>query len=285
MGRPERPLDPTAGPVQAFAADLRKLRQEAGSPKYLQMQRRTGRSRTALAEAAGGDHLATWETVEAYVRACGGDPAEWAVRWEEVRDAIRPQRAETANQHSLHLARRSPRRLARPHNVLAIAGAIAAIAITVIYLMVSSRPPVRTSYLAGSAHSKTHSTHRSPDGTAGPRTIVVQNMIATGPSALIEDSTPAYLSTKPIPFCAEQRCEVPRTQMWSGVPLEATCTVHGAEMTNENTHSPGITHNKNGIFSALWYRCILPDGKSGYISEVYVAPAYRGGLRLPVCLA
>ncbi len=47
MGRPERPLDPAAGPIPAFASELRQLRQQAGSPKYLQMQRRTGRSRTA----------------------------------------------------------------------------------------------------------------------------------------------------------------------------------------------------------------------------------------------
>lgn len=51
------------------------------------MARRTGRSRTALAEAAGGDHVPRWETVEAYVRACGGDPAEWIERWEAARDA------------------------------------------------------------------------------------------------------------------------------------------------------------------------------------------------------
>jgi WD40 repeat protein len=66
---------------------LRALRVDAGSPKYLQMARRTGRSRTALAEAAGGDHVPQWETVEAYVRACGGDPTEWIARWEQARAA------------------------------------------------------------------------------------------------------------------------------------------------------------------------------------------------------
>lgn len=30
MGRPERPLDPAAGPIQAFASELRLLRQQAG---------------------------------------------------------------------------------------------------------------------------------------------------------------------------------------------------------------------------------------------------------------
>lgn len=87
MPRTERPLDPSSGPTAAFAAELRALRIAAGSPKYLQMARRTGRSRTALAEAAGGDHVPQWETVEAYVWACGGDPAEWAERWEKARVA------------------------------------------------------------------------------------------------------------------------------------------------------------------------------------------------------
>ncbi|WP_157128844.1 helix-turn-helix domain-containing protein [Nocardia amamiensis] len=84
MPRPERPLDPSAGPVQAFAAELRRLRVEAGNPKYLQMARMTGRSRTALSEAAGGDHLPTWETTEAFVRACDGDVDAWRIEWERV---------------------------------------------------------------------------------------------------------------------------------------------------------------------------------------------------------
>jgi hypothetical protein len=87
MPRPSRPLDPSAGPVQAFAAELRELRQRAGEPKYLQMARKTGKSRTALAEAAGGDHLPTWETAAAFVKACGEEPNKWRVRWEQVRDA------------------------------------------------------------------------------------------------------------------------------------------------------------------------------------------------------
>ena len=33
-GRPESPLDPGTGPVARFAAELRKLRAEAGSPTY-----------------------------------------------------------------------------------------------------------------------------------------------------------------------------------------------------------------------------------------------------------
>ncbi|WP_433726509.1 helix-turn-helix domain-containing protein [Nocardia sp. CA-129566] len=90
MPRPERPLDPSAGPVQAFAAELRKLRAGAGDPKYLQMARMTGRSRTALSEAAGGDHLPTWETTEAFVKACGADIGTWRLRWERVQEQMSP---------------------------------------------------------------------------------------------------------------------------------------------------------------------------------------------------
>ena len=54
-------------------------------------------------------------------------------------------------------------------------------------------------------------------------------------------------------------------------------------MTNEDRVSPGIARNENGFTSSLWYRCALPNGAAGYLSEVDVAPAYRGGQGLPTC--
>ncbi|WP_117211643.1 helix-turn-helix domain-containing protein [Allorhizocola rhizosphaerae] len=89
MARQERPLTRPDDPVQAFAAELRLLRDQAGTPKYLQMARQTGKSRTALAEAAGGDHLPTWETVAAFVAACGADPGDWLGRWEILHDKVK----------------------------------------------------------------------------------------------------------------------------------------------------------------------------------------------------
>jgi hypothetical protein len=52
------------------------------------MARHTGRSRTALSEAAGGDHLPTWETTAAFVKACGGDIDTWLLKWERVQDQL-----------------------------------------------------------------------------------------------------------------------------------------------------------------------------------------------------
>ena len=84
MGRPERPIDPTAGPLQQLAYDLRRLRRTAGGPSYRQLSRRARYSVTALSEAAGGETLPTLAVTLAYVEACGGDREEWATRWQTV---------------------------------------------------------------------------------------------------------------------------------------------------------------------------------------------------------
>ncbi|PZW03349.1 Protein of unknown function [Micromonospora phaseoli] len=87
MARAERPLDPTADPLQAFAAELRRLRDAAGRPTYEALARRAHRSASSLSEAAGGRKLPTLDTTLAYVRALGGDEAEWIERWRTTADA------------------------------------------------------------------------------------------------------------------------------------------------------------------------------------------------------
>ncbi|WP_217555183.1 WD40 repeat domain-containing protein [Streptomyces sp. GbtcB6] len=81
MGRREKPLDPAAGAVQRFALELRKLRDEAGTPAYRAMGLRAGYSGPTLSAAAAGERLPTLPVVTAYVVACGGDPGEWELRW------------------------------------------------------------------------------------------------------------------------------------------------------------------------------------------------------------
>jgi WD40 repeat protein len=83
-GRPESPLDPSEGPVARFAAELRKLRTEAGSPAYRVMAQRTGQGASTLSQAAAGDRLPTLPVVLAYVTACGGDAGEWEGRWRQA---------------------------------------------------------------------------------------------------------------------------------------------------------------------------------------------------------
>jgi hypothetical protein len=86
--RPERPLDASSGPVQQFATDLRRLRADCGSPPYREMARVSHFSKATLSAAAAGYRLPTWDVTSAYVRACGGDPEEWRLRWQDARTEL-----------------------------------------------------------------------------------------------------------------------------------------------------------------------------------------------------
>lgn len=289
MPRPSRPLDPSAGPIQAFAAELRKLREDAGGVKYLQMARRTGKSRTALSEAAGGDHLPTWDTVAAFVRACGGEVDAWRLKWERVSDQVKAgqkgsaprdpsgsRSAEAGRAQSPPSAQPQPQPRRVRRVVLLLATSLAGAAIgSIVTLLITT--------------SGGHNTRQSVVSTAlhasGPMVITVQNKVALGANQLIEDTTPAYLSSKPVPFCSRLGCELPGTKVSSGALLVAICHVRGTDMFNYNLDSLESKANPNRADSALWYKVVLPDRRSGYISEVYITPNDRGGLGLPACSA
>ncbi|MER6029517.1 helix-turn-helix domain-containing protein [Streptomyces sp. NPDC001851] len=84
MGRREGRLDPASGPTQAFAFELRKLRQEAGGLTYRAMAQRTSYSAATLSRAAAGEQLPSLAVALAYAQACGADAAEWEKRWHAV---------------------------------------------------------------------------------------------------------------------------------------------------------------------------------------------------------
>src|SRR5436305_5075061 len=84
MARKPRPVDPTAGPLQEFAHDLRLLREKAGNPTYRSLAQSAGFGATTLGEAAGGVRFPSLDVTLAYVGACGGDTAEWEERWQLV---------------------------------------------------------------------------------------------------------------------------------------------------------------------------------------------------------
>lgn len=282
MARPERPLDPQDGPIQAFAVELRKARAEAGNPTYLKMARQTGRSRTALGEAAGGDHLATWDTVDAYLTAVGQDPQAWRSRWEAVRqhlDATReptlipagggPQEANRPGQLKVMEELEQPDPSKKPKSRwpwLVLGAAVAVAVFGSAALLLESAPPARSAVPSAIVY------------------VTVQNKVASGATGFYEDVTPEYLANSPVPRCAEKPgCEIPDTHMASGAVLEAICQEPGASITNADTRSAGIAQNPNAVTSTLWYRVEMPNGVQGLISEAYVTPASRGGLGLPRC--
>ncbi|MFE0106322.1 hypothetical protein [Streptomyces sp. NPDC059009] len=84
MGRREKPLEPTAGPVQRLAYELRKLRVDAGTPTYRSMAQRVPYSAPTLSAAASGERLPSLAVLLAYVAACDGDAGEWERRWHET---------------------------------------------------------------------------------------------------------------------------------------------------------------------------------------------------------
>ncbi|TYB70219.1 hypothetical protein FXF51_03910 [Nonomuraea sp. PA05] len=87
-------MDPAAGPVQRFASELRKLRQEAGGLTYRAMAGRAGYSVTTLSQAAAGERLASLPVVLAFVEACGGDVSEWERGWRQVAAELARERAD-----------------------------------------------------------------------------------------------------------------------------------------------------------------------------------------------
>lgn len=97
MGRPELPVDPAAGPVQRLAHDLRELRRSAGGVSYRAMAKKAGFSVTTLAKAASGERLPSVAVLQAYVQACGEDPAPWEARWAEAEGLAGEERQEDAD--------------------------------------------------------------------------------------------------------------------------------------------------------------------------------------------
>jgi hypothetical protein len=113
------------------------------------------------------------------------------------------------------------------------------------------------------------------------RLIVVQNKIAMGSDRLVEDSRPAYLSTKPVPYGKRLGCAVPNTNMWSAAVVPVAHQVMGAYMVNYDVRDASVQDNPHKVESTRWYLVVLPDGRTGYLSEIYVEPRFRGGLKLP----
>src|SRR4051794_29452636 len=70
MPRPEKPVDPSEGPIAEFAAHLRDLREAVGRPNYDTLASYAHYSKPVLAEAARGRALPTWEVTARYVAAC-----------------------------------------------------------------------------------------------------------------------------------------------------------------------------------------------------------------------
>jgi len=73
--------------LESFARDLRALRGQA-ELDYPEMAEVSHYTMKTLASAAGGLRLPTLPVAVAYVRACGGNVAEWEERWQKLATKI-----------------------------------------------------------------------------------------------------------------------------------------------------------------------------------------------------
>ena len=119
-GGPAQPVASIAPDgLENFARDLRTLRAQA-ELDYPEMAETSHFSMKTLVAAAGGLRLPTLPVAVAYVRACGGNVAEWEDRWQKLAAKI-TRRGDEAPER-----RRLPRRATRTRRVSDRAGTPAA---------------------------------------------------------------------------------------------------------------------------------------------------------------
>jgi len=165
MGRTERELDPSSGPVQRFAYDLRLLRIEAGSPSYRELSQRAQYAPSVLSRAASGRDLPSLNVTLAYVAACDGDIEAWRERWTALtagqRGADTAGTSQPGNEDVPEPARR-PRRLLERLLVAGVSAALGAICVAATVTM--SAPGKPSASIPAAATGSSASAVRPQDG-------------------------------------------------------------------------------------------------------------------------
>ena len=80
-GRPERPLDTSAGPLPRLAGELRRLRT---GHTYRELADATGLSVATLRAAAAGERVPSWRVTRAFAAACDGGESTVRELWERA---------------------------------------------------------------------------------------------------------------------------------------------------------------------------------------------------------
>ncbi len=143
-------------------------------------------------------------------------------------------------------------------------------------------PLTPTSRPAAAPSSISDPPRSSAPGSPADRVLTVFDKVTNGATQVRED-TPAYLSTITRNRCRQDGCMLAGTEVSTGARLSAECQVQGTRTTNGEDRSAVDDGNPQLAQSTLWYGIRWPDGRFGYISEVWISPAERGGLGLPQC--
>ncbi len=115
------------------------------------------------------------------------------------------------------------------------------------------------------------------------RTIAVDNRVTNG-LVMREDAVPLRLTTQPRTFCGTLGCNINGTERATGDVYDAAiCQTRGERFTNGNDADPSDDNNPQLFESTLYYGVLLADGTFGYVNEVWIRAADRGGLGLSTC--
>jgi hypothetical protein len=127
-----------------------------------------------------------------------------------------------------------------------------------------------------------------PPGPPAPppplrRVLTVDNRVTNG-MGMREDSVPVRLTTQPWTHCTSRGCNIYGTERGTGGTYDAAvCQTTGERTTNGHDSDPSDDANPERFESTRYYGVRLTDGTFGYVSEVWIRAADRGGLGLPQC--
>jgi transcriptional regulator with XRE-family HTH domain len=98
MPRRPRPLDSQMGPLDAFAVELRALRDQMGptAPSPDQISQKQGVSRSAIYAALGGTRVPSIDVLAATVASYNGDVKEWTARRTRLLDQLEARKMAAA---------------------------------------------------------------------------------------------------------------------------------------------------------------------------------------------
>jgi len=122
-----------------------------------------------------------------------------------------------------------------------------------------------------------------PGSPPATRVLTVDNRVTNG-AGMREDPTPTRLNTRPWVRCSTRGCAIGGTERGSGGTYDAAvCQTQGERTTNGSDASAADDANPELFTSTRYYGVRLGDGTFGYVSEVWIRAADRGGLGLPGC--
>lgn len=122
-----------------------------------------------------------------------------------------------------------------------------------------------------------------PPPPSARRVIRVDNRVTNG-LGMQEDSVPLRLTTEPRIYCGTRGCNINGTERATGGTYDAAiCQTLGERFTNGNDADPTDDNNPELFESRRYYGVQLVDGTFGYVSEVWLRSADRGGLGLGAC--